>query len=624
MKPSKTFSAIILAIALAFASAVHSFAIEGLQLSVQSSNVVLSWPSTTDETYIVQSMQAFGTTDTWITLTDYFPATGITNVTYFVNSNAVQFPTPFAVGTNGGSGGGGGGLIPPGGTNGYGGTNYIPGTGFYRVVRDGVHIFGMTNGMVLSGTVQLPIEFAVQSTDEIVGVTFYDTNQNPIIGASASPGPDGGWILTWNTSKSFNGSYSIEAELDFANDDPVMSAPVTVNVNNLISFPNYLTQLYGSQMWVYAQTPPNENVEIDIYDETSAYLGSFFPTSDNNGNISFLWDLTDGEGDTFTDTNFTGVFTLEGSANVEASVSVQPNKPNLQNVSAPSFVRLQKTAARPALKVRSNNNTSTAAMETWEKEKPWKPNNNWVVCYGSITGGVPGDQTGPWAIQGGETSYTEDYGILGTLYEAGANVSPGNSALQGSVFRLGDPISRSNLLSYLASPAPVYENFFYMGHGSDTSISANKSSGITITKDDICFALDNVPLTSVFPTVAGHVYRFVWIEACNNANGSFCEAFGIPAQNLSTNNFLLSGLTSRAYLGYTKEIQFDTDYDGTWRQQSDMWAVFLSQLLHGGASLAALVYFDQHGTGPFASLTFRMDASARTYGATDLIYPNNW
>lgn len=287
--------AIVGAVVLLLASAVHSFAIEGIQVSVQSSNVVLSWPSATNETYIVQYLPALQSTNSWLTLTDGFPATLNTNLTVFVESNAVS-PPVWLTNTSSGGTNSGGIPLPPGGTN-SSGLYGLPTTGFYRVVRDGVHIFGLTNGEVLSGTIQQPIEFAVDATDEIIGVSFYDTNQNPVIGAHAMPGPGGGWILNWNTTQSANGNYAIEAELDLAGtNDPVVSVPVTVTVSNLFSFPNYLTQLYGSQMWIYAQTVPNALVELDMYDENTNYIGTFEPTSDGNGVISFIWNLTDPNG----------------------------------------------------------------------------------------------------------------------------------------------------------------------------------------------------------------------------------------------------------------------------------------------------------------------------------------
>ncbi|HET7624596.1 MAG TPA: hypothetical protein VFM25_04965 [Verrucomicrobiae bacterium] len=44
---------LVLSLALT-AATPHTFAIEGLKVSVQCSNVVLSWPSVEGETYIVQ------------------------------------------------------------------------------------------------------------------------------------------------------------------------------------------------------------------------------------------------------------------------------------------------------------------------------------------------------------------------------------------------------------------------------------------------------------------------------------------------------------------------------------------------------------------------------------------
>ncbi|MGH7941435.1 MAG: hypothetical protein ACREFR_10240, partial [Limisphaerales bacterium] len=237
----------------------------------------MSWPSATNETYVVQYMGTLQATDMWLTLTDGLPAATSGNVTYFVHSNIVQYPpagsgggsssniypeemsrtsansdAPMAIPPNGSGATVPLALYPPGfdlsgfliydpstgesvSGNGYSVKSVSPmksqgdgmqpldassdtnvATGFYRVVRDGVHIFGLTNGEVLSGTVQQPIEFAVDTTDEVIGVTFYDTNENPVIGAHAAPGPGGGWILNWNTTQSANGNYAIMAELDFA------------------------------------------------------------------------------------------------------------------------------------------------------------------------------------------------------------------------------------------------------------------------------------------------------------------------------------------------------------------------------------------------------------------------
>jgi hypothetical protein len=613
--------AIVGAVVLLFTSAVHSFAIEGIQVSVQSSNVLLSWPSATNETYIVQYLPALLSTNSWLTLTDGFPATLNTNLTVFVASNAVQ-PPVWITNDSGGSSTNGGGLIPPGATNGSGGT-FASTTGFYRVVRDGVHIFGLTNGMVLSGSIQQPLEFAVDTTDEISGVTFYDTNGNPLIGAQATSGPGGGWILNWNTAKSPNGNIAIQAELDFDNTNPVISVPVTVTVSNLFSFPNYLTQEFGSQMWIYAQTIPNADVEIDIYDENTNYLGSFYPVSDSNGLISFIWDLTGGNGST----NFLGVFTVEDSPSVVSqSANIKSVNSGSPNFLAPStretlVHKVKAAGASP------DNSSGGGAVQLWTQEPSWKPNNYWVVGVGDIDSQAADNQLAQDTVIGGLASTTEYGGVIGALGSVGAIMSPGNSVQAASVYIVNSFASRTTLLGYLASLNPRYENFFWFGHGTETSISAYES-GTRITMDDLSFALGNVPLSYSITHAAFHPYRFTWIESCNTAKGNFCEAFAVPAQDLSTNNFVASGLTSRAYLGYKNEIGFDTSYDGNWGQQSTMMFIFLTNFVGGNGSLAAVVYNAQNNTGPFASnvsgITYRMDSSATSYGATDLLYPNPW
>jgi len=228
------------------------------------------------------------------------------------------------------------------------------------VANDGsnrVWIVGLTNRSVLSGLVQLPIQFAATNQD-IVGIAVYGTN-GPIIGAHAfsiaeyrywmsrygTNGPipadtnNGDWFLNWDTQMSGNGDYAVIAELDFdGTNEPVVSQPVSVTVSNLFSFPNELSMTFGTRMWIYFQTLPGAKVQIDMYGQGTNYLGSFHPTSDTNGVVSFLWDLTDGNGYRFKDTSFSGVFTLETMPAASHKVS----QPNLRINSMPPYMLLQK------------------------------------------------------------------------------------------------------------------------------------------------------------------------------------------------------------------------------------------------------------------------------------------
>lgn len=83
---------IITTMAIILAGVAKMWAIEGLQISVQCSNVVLSWPSQPGESYIVQYRPDLVPTTQWITLTNYMPPDDGTNITIFVHTNVVQHP----------------------------------------------------------------------------------------------------------------------------------------------------------------------------------------------------------------------------------------------------------------------------------------------------------------------------------------------------------------------------------------------------------------------------------------------------------------------------------------------------------------------------------------------------
>jgi len=495
-------------------------------------------------------------------------------------------------------------------------------TGFYQVARDGVHIYGMTNGMVLSGDMQFSIELALDSTDEVVGVTFYDENNSPIVGASAQ-GAGNRWILDWNTPMVANGDYNIYAELDYASDAPAVSVPVVVTVSNVISFPNYASQIFGSQMWIYAQTIPNAAYQIDMYDENTNYLGAFTGSADSSGLISFIWDLGG-----LTSTNFSGVFTVDTSSlsGMSSGMSVKS-----LNASSPSFQTASVAKKTLGSTVRANGvrangatpnagSSSASANQLWAKEPAWTPNNNWVIAYASLTGDVIVDENAKDMILGGRGEDTDWGGVIGTLDEYGlnGNLSPGNNGHAGTVFTLNDTNSRSQLLSYLADHR--YENFYFFGHGNNSVISAYNSAVTALTRDQIAYALDNVPLSYPIRHDAEHPYRFVFIDACNTGKGNFCEAFGIPAITVSTNFFASADVESRAFVGFTKPTGFDPslssgDPNGV-PNRSIAAAYFMQEWLSGQYDLQTII---QNAENAFGYPIYKMSSSAVIYGAYDLM-----
>jgi hypothetical protein len=652
------FCAGVLAVILIFSS-FRASAIEGLTISIQDgTNVVLGWPSATNETYLIQTISAFGPTNSWLVLTDNYPACVGMNWTTYVLTNAN--PTPSG---GGGGGSGGGGSSPPSpedarpdssisavelapgetevppspwipatlprgailkasgeyvalpalgsyedaatpdGVTPDDSTNGITQSPFFQVVRDGAHIYGLTNNEVLSGQVQFPIEYAVDSADTITGVAFYDQNNSPIAGTEGV-GTNNQWNLVWNTTMLPSGTYTINVEIDYAIDQPATSLPVTVVVSNVITFPNYLTELFGSQLWVFAQTLPNAAYSLDIYDESNTYVGTFEDYSDTNGYISFIWNLVDPSGATNYSTNFSGVFTVDTSS-LSGDSMIKGNT---------SFALSTNAAIAQKSPVKLNgvhpdggSSSSASAKTYWTQEVAWKANDTtWVVACGPFSGSTSQQNADTFMIAGGVDEDDPYHGVLGTL--ASCTFSPGNVANAGEVFFLADATTRSNLLSYLASSN--YDNFYFFGHGSASAIGAY--NGTALSQGDIATALFNVPLSYVNPHLSHTPYRFVFIDGCDTGSGNFCESFSIPAAALSTNYFATAGIESRVFVGFTSWKVNLNIYN--WEEYSDMTHELLNDWLRGVPIQTCVnnAKSDSHDTG--ASL----DSSAVVYGATDL------
>jgi hypothetical protein len=71
-------------------SALQSFAVEGLKTTRQAANIILSWPSSTSETYIVQYRPVLSLGSPWQTLIASLAAAAATNQTTYVHTNGAS------------------------------------------------------------------------------------------------------------------------------------------------------------------------------------------------------------------------------------------------------------------------------------------------------------------------------------------------------------------------------------------------------------------------------------------------------------------------------------------------------------------------------------------------------
>lgn len=303
----------------------HVNAIEGLQISVQGSNVVLSWPSTNTETYLVQYRPTLTPDSSWFTLTDQLAAAENTNITVFIDSNAVQYPAsspmiastttssdaPMVVRSNGSGSAVPLALYPAGfdlsgftifdpitgeSVSGNGYTISPPSrknmqpdniqpldasnedtnqyTGFYQVVRDGAYLY-VTNVAIWSDFVTVPVELG--NGFGAAGTMSLTENGN-MAGDSIQPA---GTSLLVDSTQMTNGVHQVSVSTSWSdtNGDYVEadSIPVTVLVSNEISYPDWVPaygELGNTAVFQAVSAHTNADWQMDVYGRDYAYIGS--------------------------------------------------------------------------------------------------------------------------------------------------------------------------------------------------------------------------------------------------------------------------------------------------------------------------------------------------------------
>jgi hypothetical protein len=481
---------------------ISSFATEGLQVSVQSTNAVLSWPSdyTSGETYMIQSRSNL-TTDSWMILSDFVSADYGTNITHYIDPNAVIFPPPMS-----GGGTNGGGSIPdPNNTNNVsgGGTNaFFSTTRFYRVVRDGAHLFGLTNGSVLSGIVSLPIELA--NDGGTVSSVCITENETPI-GNSIQITPAINPLATkLDTTLLTNGIHTISASARWDDTNGGLweaeSSAISVTISNEISYENWMPSFGETgNTFLFRATSAHTNTDwvVSVYDSNDTYLG-YFNGHTYDGDISFYYD--------YSGTSLTNnpVFSFEISTEY-----VDPPTP-----------------------------------KTYKQTDPWTAEGAWAM-----------DTQHAWdSASDSSTLYQELSGFIGVAGSLGG-VSPAQSS-DGSPYALAfgssDLTGDSNWSAFRnAIFNSTTRNLVYFGHGGQTGIGyITSNTNRFISSTEIANKLHTIPTGQT----NRHAFRFVFIDACSTAFGTMPESFGIlHRENVPGGDYVDASLRFSAYVGWPKD-----------------------------------------------------------------------
>ncbi|MBP7827829.1 MAG: hypothetical protein BWX84_02750 [Verrucomicrobia bacterium ADurb.Bin118] len=577
-----TIRGVILIAACLLFEPVHSHAIEGLKLSVQCSNVVLSWPCRDDgsETFIVQYRQTLDPSTPWQTLTTSHYAEFGTNVTYYIHSNVVQNPNcggggSFAAMAESGSGDMSGkafsffdwgvplamradgtgsivplALYPPGfefsdflifdpatsewlkgtgyvkevGTvdgpldpgpmdgDGGGGTNDPPETGFYRVVRVGPNLIGITNGMTLSGVVQIPVEVA-SPEGTLVTVTLTE-NGSPVgedsihVSPFELPVP----LVTLDTTRMSNGVHEVAAiarwQIGGSTNEETggffeADCPsVSIVVSNEISFPNwmpYFGQLDNTLLISAQSAHTDTDWWIDIYGANAGYIGTFAGHT-FDGTIYGWWDL----------------------------VGPPPNF--IQYTNEPWFeFKVSTPYADPPIK-------------TYKQTDPWPSPGGWVIVA----------QHAFDNILDHESLYEEIDGFIGLAQGSGYTVRPNPQDGHAYALRFRETGADGDWATFRqALFHPLSRNLVYFGHGGPNGLGYDQSNtNRSILASEIAARLATIPkgLTN------RHGYRMVILDGCSTAAGTLPESFGIiHKQNVPSIDYVNASMRFSAFAGWSAD-----------------------------------------------------------------------
>jgi len=545
-------------------SIVSVHGIEGIKLAVQGSNAIVTWPSVEGETYIVRHRATLQSDTPWVTLTASLSAALNTNRTGFVHTGIVIYPV--CTNQSGGTAEG----PPPAPSSpsvferwkGEGREPYTwerekrpplpwdpeteqqmlnrltspeslltealapecqPRMGFYQVVRDGVHVIGLTNltNGALSGAISLAFEAGNGEGILDSAVVLIDGLKFP--GANVlSAGLLNRWQFGVDTAFMENGAHIVEIEVtwhDPGNPDgdrvfaSRRSAPFTVSVSNAIYYPEWEPETGEAPVCAYfvKTTTINANWQIDIYDVRTNLVRTLTgQTAD--GSITAYWNMIDSTG------------TMRTNADVD------PEFKAVVTVSGGAFSAAGGCKVTPPKK---------------QRKRDWPGQGRWTIAYqdffkfdysenSEMTGSIiefanTASKYGGYYLYYPPPGRTNDIGQTFPIRYQDSNHPDTNIT---AVSLAKDEIMLQNFLGNTNS-----RNFYYNGHGSASSIAGISSA--------------------TFAALIHHRYRFVFLDGCNTANGSMDDAFGIRGPGrFALIYYQNTGIRPGAFVGYEADVPY--------------------------------------------------------------------
>jgi hypothetical protein len=381
-------------------------------------------------------------------------------------------------------------------------------TGFYRVVRNGVHIFGITNETTLSGIVQLPIEAGYLDLEGSLETLALSADGTAIQGMFPLSQPFN-YPLAFNldTTRLENGPHYLQAsgwwrvtrtntyESPTVKIDGVNGSWLLVNVSNAVSYPNWIDEV-GETNMIFRLTSELTNIDwqVDIYGEAGDFIRSFTNHSDD-GLIDFSWDVLDTNGVLRTDLSFASVTTVSNTGSGTSIINTNP----------------------PAVR----------RLDNYPDEGRWIVARADIVPHGFQNFGL----------------FTNVINSIAAMGEQAGGVLPTAGRNFGEAYVVG--ISNiTNWAAVFQSLTNKARNFYWFGHGTPNTIEDGQRS---LSSSVVATFLNNTA-----PATNNTRYRFVWLDGCATAGGSWPAAFALGNRE----NVSLDSYTTRpgAFAGYTQSV----------------------------------------------------------------------
>jgi len=600
MKIIKTV--IIGAAALTLVSAGNAFAIEGLKLSVQCSDVVLSWPSsdTNNQYFLVQYRPTLDPTNQWQTLASWLPADYGTNRTHFVHSGIVQGCVyssmamapqggeefmlllddtepeekaprfPLALRADGSSAAVPLNIYPPG----------FDLTGFL--------ILDPQSGEWLSGD-----GYTTKSLDYVLesdGPGVPGDPGDPQEGGGITDPPDTGFyrvvqhgirLLGITNGMTLSGTVTFPVEVGAESGTLVAlsvreeGAPVGNSVNiapfalplhvvlDTTAMSNGVHQISGFASWSSGGDDGSgvgEDAESDIYTINvnneitfpnwiehygELYDAVLITAQSAHTNADWYIDIYGSEagyigtfGGHTDDGDIYAWWDLIGPPPNFISYADQRYFDFVVTTEYDDGLAAQGSGPQP----QAAGSSTSAPKRTYKQNDNWTSRGMWVVANQQAWEGSVGHDTLDMATDG----------FVQAAEINGLTVRPSHPYNEAFRIGYGEGIPESTRNSqWAALRAALYHqesrNFFYLGHGSPDGIGGSANTNRFIKATEIATMLHTIPAGQT----NRHGYRFVFLYGCETASGTLPESFGIVhRENVPGIDYVNSGLTPGAFAGW--------------------------------------------------------------------------